>query len=97
VVVRSQLRRAGAVDYQPVQLRQVVASSSPEILSHVGRPVAAIDLEAVAEHRADQLRWDGIQEWVPDLRKMQPRRLGAVVVQDRPLRTEGRPLHVSVR
>ena len=78
VIVRPHPRRPGPVVHEVIKHgAERVAAAAGELLRQRGRPVRAVDLEAVAEHRSDQLGRHRIEEAIPDrsqVRRPPPRR-----------------------
>ncbi len=95
VVVRPEPRRLGSVGGQlPEHRERVVPAPGPELVEHSRRPVRAVHLEAVAEHRVEQLRTDRGDQRVADRLDVLLGRPRRVVIEDGTLGSRRRPLDV---
>jgi hypothetical protein len=95
VIVGAELHCVGPIDGEQVQHRKGVVPAPPGKLGRqAGRPVAAIHLEAVAEHRTHQPSGHGIEHQVADRPQVCLGSCRGVVIKDQTLCTHRRSLDV---
>ena len=92
-VVLAHLRALRPVDLEQVQhVEQLVTPAGAEVLEQARRPARVVHLEAVAEHGAEQLCGDRLEDRTAHGVQVVAHRGGAEMVHDRALRAGGGPL-----